>query len=87
MRFMVSIRVEVPPDRAEEVRALLPAERQRAAEHMDQGILEALYLDAAVPAPQIWAVMRAESLEAVQALLASYPLYAYFTPTYTQILE
>lgn len=87
MRFMVSIRIEVPPERAEEARALLPAEREHVAEQLRQGVLEALYTDEPRPATQVWAVMRADSLEATQRLVEGYPLYEFFQCTYTTLHE
>ncbi len=87
MRFMVSVHVTIPPERAAEAAALLPAEGERIAEHQRQGNLEAFYSDATRPPTHVWAVMRAESLEAVHALVDSYPMRKFFDVTYTQLSE
>jgi len=84
---MVTVRIVIPPERAQEARSLLPAEGERIAEHKRQGIMEAIYTDAARPPTQVWAVMRADSLEEVQRLVESYPLHEFFDPTYTQLSE
>lgn len=87
MRFMVSMQVVIPPDRAAEAMSLLPAEGARVAEHTRQGILEALYTDAQERHEYLWAVMRADSLEEAQRLVDGYPMRAFFRPTYTQLSE
>lgn len=87
MRFMVMVKVVIPPGREDEAAALLPAEREHVAEHVKQGIMEALYVDTMRPPTRIWAVMRAESLEAVQQLVEGYPMYEFFDLTYTQLSE
>ncbi len=87
MRFMVTVRVVIPPERREEAASLAPAERKHVAEHLEQGILEAIYADTARPPAQIWAVMRAGSLEEVQRLVAGYPLHEFFDTAYTELSE
>lgn len=87
MRFMVSMQVMIPPERAAEAVALLSAEGARVAEHMRQGILEALYVDALERHEYLWAVMRADSLEEAQHLVDGYPMRAFFRPTYTELSE
>lgn len=76
MRVMVALRVEVPPERRSELPALLAAEGELVAEHMRLGVMEASYVSA--DRTTIWAVLTGDSLEEVQRLTASYPMYAYF---------
>ena len=88
MRYMVSVHVVIPPERAAEARALVPAEGERIAEHTKQGILEVAYTDAARPPTRVWAVMRADSLEEVQRLIDTYPMRPFFSDlSYTQLWE
>lgn len=73
MRYMLTATWNQPLD--ERAMALLPAEEARAAELAEQGILEALYL----PADQsgAWTVWRCESLEEVEEVAQTLPLYQY----------
>ena len=73
MRFMLTATWKQPLD--ETMMALLPAEEARADELVEQGILEALYL----PADQsgAWTVWRCESLDEVQKVAQTLPLYKY----------
>lgn len=73
MRFMLTATWKQPLD--ETMIDLLPAEEARAGELAEQGILEALYL----PADQsgAWTVWRCESLDEVQAVAQTLPLYKY----------
>jgi muconolactone delta-isomerase len=87
MRFMVEIQVAVPPERREEVAALTPAERAHVAEQIRQGTLEALYLDEARPPTHVWVVLRADTLEEAQRLIADYPLHDFYNSTYTSLRD
>ncbi|MEZ4737365.1 MAG: muconolactone Delta-isomerase family protein [Caldilineaceae bacterium] len=73
MRFMLTATWKQPLD--ETMLALLPAEEARADELTKQGILEALYL----PADQsgAWTVWRCASLDEVQEVAQTLPLYQY----------
>ncbi|HRW09307.1 MAG TPA: muconolactone Delta-isomerase family protein [Caldilineaceae bacterium] len=73
MRFMLTATWKQPLD--ETMMALLPAEEARADELAKQGILEALYL----PADQsgAWTVWQCKSLDEVQELAQTLPLYKY----------
>lgn len=46
MRFMVTVRLEIPPERRSELPALLEAENAHVAEQLQQGRLEAIYYKA-----------------------------------------
>lgn len=85
MRFMVTVNVVIPPERAQEAAALVAAERAYADEQLKLGVLEAIYSEAATPALHLWAVMRADSLEDAQAKVALYPMYEFFQFTCTPI--
>lgn len=73
MRFMLTATWKQPLD--ETMMALLPAEEARADELAEQGVLEALYL----PADQsgAWTVWQCESLDEVQEVAQTLPLYEY----------
>lgn len=83
MRFMVTVQLEVPPERRSEMPALLEAENAYVAEQLRTGALEAIYL--ADGAPMVWAVMRADSLEAARRQTEVYPLYPFMRLTYTAL--
>jgi muconolactone delta-isomerase len=85
MRFMVTIQIVVPAERRDAVASLMPAEREYVAEHLKQGVLEAIYYEEAMPPVYIWAVMRADSLEEAQRLVAGYPLHEFFQLAYTPL--
>jgi Muconolactone delta-isomerase len=87
MRFMVDVHIDVAPERGPEARALLPAENARVAADLQSGALEAIYYEEATPPTHIWAIMRADSLEAVQRTVETYPLAAFFRTTYTPLRE
>ena len=84
MRFMVTIRLEFPPERRSELPALLQAEDAYVAEQVRLGALEAIYTSDDKP-PTIWAVLKADSLEDAQRQVAAYPMYAFLRLTYTQL--
>ena len=73
MRFMLTATWKQEPD--EDAMALLPAEEARADELAEQGILEALYL----PADQsgAWTVWQCKSLDEVQEVAKTLPLYEF----------
>lgn len=73
MRFMVTATWKQPLD--ETMMALLPAEEARADELAEQGVLEALYL----PTDQsgAWTIWRCESLDEVQEVAQTLPLYKF----------
>lgn len=73
MRFMLTATWKQPLN--ETMMALLPAEEARADELAEQGVLEALYL----PADQsgAWTVWQCESLDEVQKVAQTLPLYQY----------
>lgn len=87
MRVMVDVRVEIAPERAAEARALLPAENARVAADLQSGAMEAVYYESAIPPTHIWAIMRGDSLEAVQRMVETYPLRAFFRATYTPLRD
>lgn len=86
MRFMVTVRIEVPSERRAEVPALMQAENTYVDEQLQQGALEAIYFSMETP-PTIWAVVRADSPEELQRQLERYPMYPFMRLTTTQLRE
>ncbi|MGH2502463.1 MAG: muconolactone Delta-isomerase family protein, partial [Ktedonobacterales bacterium] len=84
--FMVTVRLEIPPERRGELPALRQAEDAHTAEQAQAGALEAIYTSTDAP-PVIWAVLRADSLEDAQRQVAAYPMYAFMRLTYTPLHE
>jgi hypothetical protein len=84
MRFMVTVRPEIPPERRGELPALLQAEDAYVAEQVRLGVLEAIYTSEDIPTT-IWAVLRADSLEDAQRKVAAYPMYPFLRLTYTPL--
>lgn len=84
MRFMVTVRVEIPPERRSELPALRQAEDAYVAEQLRLGALEAIYTSDDMP-PTIWAVLKADSLEDAQRQVEAYPMYAFLRLTYTPL--
>ena len=74
MKYMVSITF-VPGHQAE-IAALTPQERAHIAELRTQGVVESLYLSYE-NGGLVWIVMNAESKDAVQKALESFPMYPY----------
>ena len=70
---------------SDEVRSLIPAERQRVRELNEEGTLEVLYL--AADRASGWIVMRGPSVESVEEALATLPLHPYLDLELTTILE
>lgn len=83
MRFMVTVHLEVPPERRSDLPALLEAEGAYVAEQLQQGHLEAIYY--AADAPTVWAIVQADSLEAAQRQVEGYPLYPFMRLTYVPL--
>ncbi len=83
MRFMVAVRLEIPPERREELPALRNAEDAHVAAQTREGNLLALYF--ASDAPTLWAVVNAESLEAARRQVEAYPFYPFMRVTYTPL--
>ena len=84
MRVMVTVRIEVPPERRGELPALLERENRYVAEQLALGALEAIYYADETP-PTIWAVLRAESLDDAQRQVERYPMYPFMRLTYTAL--
>jgi muconolactone delta-isomerase len=83
MRFMVTVQLEIPPERREEFAAKLPAENAYIAEEIHRGHLEGIYY--AAGAPTVWAIVQADSLEAAQRQVEAYPLYSFMRLTYAPL--
>ncbi len=83
MRFMITVQLEIPPERRSELPVLLEAENAHVADQLRQGALEAIYY--AAGAPTVWAVVQADSLEAAQRQVEAYPLYPFMRLTYTAL--
>ncbi len=83
MRFMVTVHLDIPPERPRELPAMLEAEGAHVAEQVQQGNLEAIYY--AAGASKVWAVVNADSLEAAQRQVEDYPLFGFMRLTYTPL--
>ena len=83
MRFMITVQLEIPPERRSEFPVLLEAENAYVAEQLREGQLEAIYY--AAGAPTVWAVVQADSLDAAQRQVEAYPLYPFMRLTYTAL--
>jgi muconolactone delta-isomerase len=83
MRFMVTVHLEVPPERRSEMPTLLAAENAYVMAEIQRGHLECIYY--AAGAPTVWAVIHADSLEAAQHQVEAYPLYSFMRLTYTPL--
>ena len=83
MRFLVESGLNVQP--TPEIMALLPAESARGVELDEQGLREHLYL--AADMKRAWQIYRADSAEAVETLLQSFPLAPYTASTITALAE
>lgn len=84
MRFMVTVRLDIPPERRSEIPALRQAEDAHVAEQTRLGNLEAIYISQETP-PTIWAVLKANSLEDAQRQTEGYPFYPFMRLTYTPL--
>jgi muconolactone delta-isomerase len=77
MQFMASIALDTAGRRSE-VEQTLPAEQARVLQLMQQGVLSALYVPEAAGAPDgLWAVFNGASLDEVQGVIETLPLYPY----------
>ena len=83
MRFLVETTFKQPP--TEDVLALIPAEVEHGKILDAQGLREQLYVAADMSGA--WQVYRGESLDAVRALVATFPLYPYLNTTITPLAE
>jgi muconolactone delta-isomerase len=83
MRFLVESSLNVQP--TPELMALIPAETARGLELDTQGLRECLYL--AADMSRAWQVFLADSPQAVEELLQSFPLAAYTASTITALAE
>lgn len=87
MRFMVTVQIEIAAERRSELPTLLEAENAYVAEQLERGNLEAIYAAASIAAgaPAVWAIIRADSLEAAQRQVEAYPMYPFMRLTYTAL--
>ncbi len=83
MRFLVEMSLNVVP--TPEIMALLPAEIARGMELDASGIRESLYV--AADNSRAWQVLRADSREAADTIIATYPMAPHSTVTVTALAE
>jgi muconolactone delta-isomerase len=83
MRFIVETTLKQAP--TDEVLALIPAESEHGRMLDAQGHREQLYL--AADQSKGWQIFRGETLEDVQALMATFPLYPFMNVTITPLAE
>lgn len=83
MRFLVEASLKVAP--TPEIMALLPAESARGRELDAQGVREHLFL--AADMSRGWQVIRADSLDAAGAIMATFPLTEYSTVIITPLAD
>jgi muconolactone delta-isomerase len=83
MRFLVEMSMKVTP--TPEIMGLMPGEIARGQELDAQGVREQLLL--AADNSRAWQVLRAESREALNAIVASYPMAPYSAIVVTQLAE
>ena len=83
MRFLVEMSLKVPP--TPEIMALMPDEMARGQELDSQGVREQLLL--AADNSRAWQVIRADSREALDALVASFPMAPHSAIVVTPLAE
>ncbi len=83
MRFLVEMSLKVQPTPA--IMALIPAETARGLELDAQGVREHLFL--AADNSRGWQVFRADSLDAVESVVQSFPFAQYSMITITALAE
>lgn len=83
MRFLVETTFSQAP--TPEALALIPAETARGKELDAQGVRDRLYM--AADQSRAWQVFDVASAEALEAVLASFPLHAYLSHTITPLAD
>ena len=83
MTFLVESQFTVIP--TAEILALIPAESARGAELDAEGVR--LHLFVAADQSKAWQIFRADSLEKLDQILASFPLHHYVTTTITPLAD
>lgn len=82
-RFMIAIAFEVAAGRESEMAALIPAEQAHVRELTQRGVLEAIYISA--DRSRVWLIMRGASQQEVEQTFATFPLYPYARPVFTEL--
>jgi muconolactone delta-isomerase len=83
MTFLVESQFKVMP--TPDILALLPAESARGAELDAEGVR--LHLFVAADQSKAWQIYRADSLDHLHQILASFPLHPYVATTITPLAE
>jgi muconolactone delta-isomerase len=83
MRFLVESTFGATP--TGEMLALIPAETARGKELDAQGVRECLYM--AADQSRAWQVFNTASVDALEAVLASFPLHPYLAHTITPLVD
>ena len=83
MRFLVESSFRAAP--TPEILALIPAEMAHSATLDRQGIRERLYV--AADNSRAWQVLRADSAEAIQSVIDSFPLAPYIGIKITELAD
>ena len=81
--FMIAITFEVAAGRQGEMAALIPQEQAHIRELQQQGVVETLYISA--DRSRVWLIMRGASQREVEQTLATFPLYPYMRPVFTEL--
>jgi muconolactone delta-isomerase len=83
MRFLVDSTFQSQP--TPEILAMIPAEIAHGKQFDDQGIRERLYI--AADNSRAWQIFRGDSMTAVQAIVASFPLAPFLATTVTALAD
>ncbi len=87
MKYMITITFhpeQLNEQQRAEMMALVPQEQAHIKELREQGSVEELYISA--DRAHVWLVMRGETLEQIQQMLTTFPLYPYMDAEFKDLL-